>query len=125
MYGDEVLLMKRSDRVRTYRGKWNTVAGYLDEIKPLEEKVLEEIKEETEIERNAIESIKNGTIYSFKDEKINKTWIIQPVLVRLRDKPDIKLDWEHTDFRWVRIEDIDRFDTVPNLKTSLNNVIDD
>lgn len=123
MYRDEILIMKRSDKVRTYQGKWNTVAGYLDEIKPIEEKVIEEIEEETGIVKSQIKSIKIGKIYSFTDEKINRKWIIQPVLVRLKEKPEIKLDWEHTDYRWIKKEDINRFDVVPNLKKSLNSVL--
>jgi isopentenyldiphosphate isomerase len=123
MHEDEILIMKRSDKVRTYQGKWNTVAGYLDEIKPLEEKVLEEIEEETGIKQEVIQSIKTGKLYSFNDEKLDKTWIIQPVLVVLKEKPEIKLDWEHTDFKWIKKEDIDKFDTVPNLKRSLENIL--
>jgi len=123
MHGGEILIMKRSDKVRTYQGKWNTVAGYLDEIKPLEEKVFEEIEEETGIKREAVQSIKTGKTYRFSDGKINKTWIIQPVLVTLKERPEIKLDWEHTEFKWIKKEDIDKFDTVPNLKKSLDNIL--
>ena len=31
-FNDELLLLKRSNKVWTYRGKWNVIAGYLDEI---------------------------------------------------------------------------------------------
>ena len=39
-FNDEILLLKRSDKVWTYKNRWNVVAGYLDEIKPLKEKAL-------------------------------------------------------------------------------------
>ena len=56
-YKNEILLLKRSDKVRTYREKWNTIAGYLDEVKPLKEKVLEELREEIGvIEKNILRS---------------------------------------------------------------------
>ena len=51
-YKNKILLLKRSDKVRIYQGKWNTVAGYLDEIKPIQEKALEEIQEETKIDNH-------------------------------------------------------------------------
>jgi isopentenyldiphosphate isomerase len=123
-YGNKILLLKRSDRVSTYRGKWNTVAGYLDEMKPVKEKVLEELGEEVGIEERDISSIKIGDPYEFRDEKIGKTWIVAPVLVKLKKTPEIKLDWEHTDFVWIEPEDICRYDTVPNLDKSLMKVLD-
>ena len=36
---DKILLLKRSSKVSTYQGKWNTVAGYIDEPKPIREKI--------------------------------------------------------------------------------------
>ena len=82
-YNDEILLLKRSDKVWTYKGKWNVVAGYLDEIKPLREKALEE----------------------------------------LREKPKIKLDFEHTEARWVKKEDLSKYDAVPNLMEGAKRVL--
>ncbi len=121
-YKDKILLLKRSDKVSTYKGKWNTVAGYLDEIKPLEEKILEELKEEIGVEKDIISSIILGDPFEFKDERIGKKWIVTPALVELR-KPEIKLDWEHTEYRWVDPEEIRNFETVPNLDLSLKRVL--
>ena len=45
-YSNKVLLLKRSDKVATYKNKWNTVAGYIDEIKPVKQKAMEELQEE-------------------------------------------------------------------------------
>ena len=56
-YKDKILLLKRSDNVSTYKGKWQVVAGYLDEIKPIKEKVLEELREEIKVEENIIDKI--------------------------------------------------------------------
>ncbi|RLI76564.1 hypothetical protein DRP05_12680 [Archaeoglobales archaeon] len=121
-HGDEILILKRSDKVRTYKGKWNTVAGYLDEVKPIEYKVLEELREETGVEGNVISKIKFGRPYKFVDNKIKKTWIVFPVLVELKEKIDPKLDWEHTEFRWIKKEELANFDTVPNLDKSFEKV---
>jgi len=42
-YKDKILILKRSNKVGTYQGKWNTVTGYLDEPKPLIEKSKEDM----------------------------------------------------------------------------------
>lgn len=121
-YEDMVLLLKRSDKVSTYKGKWNTVAGYLDEPKPVRKKVLEEIKEEVGIDEGNIFSIRLGEPYEFTDTEANKTWIVHPILVEMKNMPDIQLDWEHTEYKWVKPEELKNFDTVPNLDKSLKNV---
>lgn len=122
-YKDKILLLKRSEKVLTYKGKWNTVAGYLDELKSIQEKIKEEIKEELRIEENIISSVFIGKSYQFKDEKINKTWIVCPVVVELKNEPEIKLDWEHTEYKWIKPEELDNFDTTPHLNQSLKRVI--
>ncbi len=120
-YNDEILLFKRSNKVATYHGKWNAIAGYLDEIKPIRYKVLEEIKEETSLTEKDIETIHIGKAYKLRDEEIEKTWFIQPVLVKLNHKPKIKIDWEHTEYKWIRKEDINKFDVVKGVDVSLKN----
>ena len=44
-YKDKILLLKRSNKVNNYPSKWNTVSGYLDEVKPIKNKILEELSE--------------------------------------------------------------------------------
>jgi len=123
-YNDKILLLKRSDRVSTYKGKWNTVAGYLDEVKSLEEKALEELREEIGVDDRIISSIKIGKMYEFYDEKIDRKWIVTPILVELKELPKIKLNEEHTEYKWIKIDEIENFDTVPNLMKSLKIVLE-
>lgn len=121
-YEDKILLLRRSDKVRTYRGLWNTVAGYLDELRPLKEKAQEELREELGITVDMIEKIKLGEPYEFSDKNINKTWIIFPVLVELSREPVIILDWEHTEYQWIDSIDLKKFDIVPNLEETWGRV---
>jgi len=124
-YKNEILLLKRSDKVRTYRGKWNTIAGYLDEVKPLKEKVWEELREEIGVIEKDILNIKYGGSYKLKDKKINKIWIVHPVLVELKNKPEIVLDWEHTEYKWIKPKDLNKYDTVASLGETLNKVLEE
>ncbi|MFH1126237.1 MAG: NUDIX domain-containing protein [Candidatus Altiarchaeota archaeon] len=120
-YGGELLLLKRSHKVWTYKGKWNTVAGYFDELCPARENVLEELREEIGLGEDSISSMHFGEVYAFYDVSYNVNWIVQPVMVDLKKKPDIKLDWEHTEYRWVKRGDLKKFDVVFNLEKSLEN----
>ena len=120
-YEDKILLLKRSGKVRTYRRKWCAVTGYLDELKPISRKALEEVQEELGIRESSISSISIGKPYEFTDAELNITWVDHPILVELKNKPRVKLDWEHTEYRWIKPEEMKDFDTVPGLDKSLEN----
>ncbi len=120
--GNQLLILRRSDKVGSYQGKWNTVAGYLDEVKPVRNKVLKELEEEIGVEEDEISSITYGEPWKFRDSEIGRTWLINPVMVELKQKPRIKLDWEHTEFKWIEPSELNDFATVPNLVKSWKKV---
>lgn len=124
-YKDKILLLKRSKKVLHYSGKWNVISGYLDELKTIRQKVLEELKEELGIEEDNILSIQTKEPYDFVDKDINKTWIIHPVLVNLKKKSNIKIDWEHSEYKWIKPEESKKFDIVPSLGKGLENILPD
>ncbi len=119
----EILLLKRSEKVLAYKGKWHGVGGFLDEPgKTLREKVLEELHEELGLPDDCVEKIEFRGTQKIHDTAIDRTWILYLVLVQLNYKPSLHLDWEHTDYRWIHPEDIYQFDTVDRLTESLQQV---
>lgn len=117
----KILLLKRGDKVRTYKGKWACVSGYIEDDDPLH-RAIKEIEEETGIKENEIKLLKKGEEIKFydKDEKIY--WHIYPFLFET-DKNEIKIDWEHVEYRWVNIDEIDKYDTVPKLKEAIKKLL--
>ncbi len=100
-YNEEILLLKRSDKVTHRKNSWGVVAGYLDELKTLVKKALEEVSEETGITKDKISSIIIGEVYRFQKEET--TFVSHPILMELKTKPRIELSWEHTKYKWVKI----------------------
>jgi hypothetical protein len=49
------------------------------------------------------------------DEK-SYDWIVHPFLFHIKEKNIIKLDWEHTEFRWIKPSEIKDYKTVPRFK---------
>lgn len=121
-YKDKVLILKRSNKVLAYKGKWNSVGGYIDENKPVKEKAIEELEEELKISRKTISRIKVGIPYEVRDESIKRTWIVFPVLAELNKAPKIMLDFEHTDFKWINPKDLLNYDIVPGLEQVLKKL---
>lgn len=96
----------------------------MDEAKPVREKVLEELKEELGIKEDKILSMSFGEFHEIKDKNINKTWLVCPVLVELNENVEIILDWEHTEYKWVMKDEINKFDIVPELDKSLEKALE-
>lgn len=113
--GDEMLLMKRSDKVSTYQGKWHIVAGYVDEFVSIEDKVMEELREETGILPDKVKEFKIIDSFTVSNDDTWKERMVYSTTVELIWKPEVELNWEHTDYRWIKPEQIVDFDTVPKL----------
>ena len=112
-----ILILKRSDKVRTYKGKWATVSGYIEQNEKPYETALKEIKEEIGLEKKNIKLIKEGKLIY-----VNKEWIVHPYLFEANtDK--IKIDWEHVEYRWIKPEEVKNYDVVPKFKDALESVI--
>jgi 8-oxo-dGTP diphosphatase len=119
--GDEVLLLRRSDRVSTYRGRWAGVSGYLEDESPLEQ-AYREIREEVGLSRGDVRLLAEAEPLTFEDESIGMRWAVHLFLFEALRPEAVRLDWEHTESRWVRPEEIAGLETVPGLADGLARV---
>ena len=119
--GDEVLLLRRSEHVGTYRGRWAAVSGYLEEAFPLAQ-AYREIAEETGLTLEQVSLLRTGDPLEVLDAEAGRRWIVHPFLFEVRPDAPVQVDWEHTEARWVRPEEVFAFDTVPQLAEALARV---
>jgi 8-oxo-dGTP pyrophosphatase MutT (NUDIX family) len=119
--GDEVLLLRRSQQVGTYRGCWAGVSGYLEETDPLAQ-AYREVEEEAGLAREDVTLIRAGDPLEVLDAEAGRRWIVHPFLLEVRPEAQVRVDWEHTEARWVRPEEVFAFDTVPQLAEALMRV---
>ncbi len=111
----KVLLLKRSRDVRTHRGKWAGVSGTIESATPVDQ-ALTEIREETGLERDDVRLIGQAAPLDVPDPENDVIWLVHAFLFEIENPTKVRLDWEHTECRWVDPADIGRFDTVPLLK---------
>ena len=112
--------MQRSEQVGSYQGRWAGVSGYVD--KTADEQALVEIEEETSLCGKDLELTKRGKPLLIKDKKLSVKWVVHPYLFHITDRKKIKIDWEHKRMKWIEPKDIDDYQTVPNLKETLERV---
>ena len=119
--GDEVLLLRRSQQVGTYRGRWAGVSGYLEEADPLAQ-AYREMEEEAGLARDEVTLLRAGEPLVVLDAEADRRWIVHPFLFEVRPDAQVRVDWEHTEARWVRPEEVSAFETVPQLAEALMRV---
>jgi 8-oxo-dGTP pyrophosphatase MutT (NUDIX family) len=119
--GDEILLLRRSQKVGTYRGRWAGVSGYIEGTPPLAQ-AYREIEEEAGLIQEEVTLVETGDPLEVPDAETGQRWLVHPFLFEVRPDAEVRVDWEHTEARWVRPEDVFTFDTVPQLAGALKRV---
>ncbi len=117
---NKILILRRSGRVGTYQGRWDGISGFIE--KTADERALVEIQEETGLTGKDVKLISKGQPLEVMDEKLKIKWIVHPYLFYLKNPEKVKLDWEHTESKWIFPDEIDNYATVPRLKEALNEV---
>ena len=95
---------------------WAGVSGIIEknDATPLDRAKIE-IFEETGIDEKEIELLRS--IEQIKIESAqykNHEWNIFPFLFRTKN-PEIKLNWENSEFEWIKPSNVVNYKTVPNL----------
>ena len=114
----KLLILKRSDKVRTYKGMWGGIAGYVEKNEEPYETAVKEIREEVGIKEEDISLVKQLDPIDFTDfykgERYN--WKVFIFIFKIEKKGKINIDWEHLEYRWIPPSEIKKYDTVPHLK---------
>lgn len=120
---DKLLILKRSDKVKSMKGLWAGISGIIENNEEPLERAKIEIFEETGITNEKITLIK-----SIEEMRVNSPqyknheWEIFPFLFNATN-PTIKLNWENSDFKWINIEELQNYETVPSLQKVLLNLL--
>jgi translation initiation factor eIF-2B subunit delta len=116
----KLLVLRRSDRVATHRGKWCGVSGYLE--RPPLAQARREMREEVGIgpARAALRSI--GLPFLVADPETDRTWLVFTFLFSLADRARVRLDWESVESAWVKPDELADLNTVPGLAAGLTRV---
>ncbi|QLH80403.1 NUDIX domain-containing protein [Halosimplex pelagicum] len=116
----DVLLLRRSDAVGSYSGRWGAVAGHA-EGDP-DAAAREEIREETGIDPDAETTlVRRGDPFEVVDGDLETRWVVHPYLFDC-DTRAVEPNEETSGFEWVPPTAILRRETVPDLWRSYDRV---
>lgn len=128
-----VALFKRSPQKDVYPGMWAVCSGKVETSdKSPVAAAWREIKEETGLVSPKLELSKEGAMIEQADRNLLKMWHIFPFVFKLKEGAQdkraedlIQLDAEHTEVKFVTLEQMRQMETVDNLYENLLKALED
>lgn len=118
----KILILRRSEKVRTMKHKWAGISGYIESDETPLERALKEIEEEVGLQKQDVKLAKTAEPLEVLDKERDVLWIVHPHIFRTSNT-NIRLDWEHDQYKWIDPEEIANYDTVLMLKETLQRCL--
>jgi len=120
---DKILILKRSNKVKSMKGLWAGISGIIEKNESPLQRAKIEIFEEVGINDDEIKLIKESDEMRIMSPQYeNHEWEVYPFLFST-ENPKIKLNWENSEYKWVNIDEIANYETVPSLDKVLFNLL--
>jgi 8-oxo-dGTP diphosphatase len=120
-FDGKILILRRSKRVKTMKEKWGAVSGYLENKDPLSQAIIE-VYEETGLDSSTIKLVRSGDVLGVIDPVNSDTsFNVHPFLFQSKSGKVI-LSREHDQFKWINMNELWKYDTVPKLKEAYESV---
>jgi len=113
-----LLIVRRSEAVGSFQGKWSGISGYLEGREDPEDRARKEVSEETGIRDARL--VAAGVPVISRDR--GTAYVVRPFLFDVSTRR-VRLDWENVESRWIRIDEIDAFDAVPRLEDVMRSAL--
>ena len=119
---DKILLLKRSQKVRSMKNLWAGISGIIEGDEEPVKRAKIEVYEEVGIEESNIKLIKEGDVILIESPQYeNHQWEVYPFLFSC-DNREVKLNWENSDSKWISVNELNDFTTVPSLDKVLTRL---
>ncbi len=113
-----ILIVRRSEDVGSFRGRWSAISGYLEAREDPKDRARREVREETRL-RGLVLRAAGSPLLARHESTI---YVVHPFLFDVPTRR-VRLDWENVDARWIRPEDLRRYKTVPRLSDVIASLL--
>ncbi|HJM00832.1 MAG TPA: NUDIX domain-containing protein [Nitrosopumilus sp.] len=122
-HNDQILILKRSEKVRSMKGLWSGVSGIIENNETPIDRAKIEIFEEVGIKEKEIRLINKLEKMKIQSQQYkNHEWEIFPFLFETKNE-SIELNWENSEFKWILPTELKNYQTVPSLEKILLNLL--
>ncbi len=112
------LVVRRSERVGSFQGRWSAVSGYVEGAEPPRRRAAQEIREETRMKGARFVRSAQPLITRHG----NTAFVVHPFLFEAPTR-EVTLDWENVEYRWIAPEELRTLRTVPRLEVVLQRLL--
>ena len=120
---EKFLLLKRSEKVKSMKGLWAGVSGIIEKNEEPLQRAKIEIFEELGIKEDQIKLLKTAELMRVVSPQYkNHEWEIFPFLFETNN-PEIKLNWENSEYKWILANELNNYKIVPNLEKVLISLL--
>jgi len=120
---EKFLLLKRSEKVKSMKGLWAGISGIIEKNEEPLQRAKIEIFEELGIKEDQIKLLKTAErMRVVSPQYKNHEWEIFPFLFEANN-PEIKLNWENSEYKWISVDELNNYKTVPNLEKVLLSLL--
>ena len=122
-FNNQILILKRSEKVRSMKGLWSGVSGIIENNENPIDRAKIEIYEEVGIKEKEIKLVKKLEKMKISSQQYkNHEWEIFPFLFETKNG-NIALNWENSQFKWILPKELKNYQTVPSLEKILLNLL--
>lgn len=113
------------------RNHWACISGSIENNEDPVFRAYTELYEEIQLKPPLLELVRPGPTLTFIDKDLSTQWKVHPFLFILSanstEEEDevlrkMKINWEHTEYKWIKPEEIANQNTVPNLEKAWKRV---
>ena len=120
---EKLLILKRSEKVKSMKGLWAGISGIIEGNEEPITRAKIEIFEELSIPENKIHFLKSSEKMKVHSPQYqNHEWEIFPFLFESKN-PTINLNWENSEYKWIRPDEINNYKTVPSIDKVLFSLL--
>lgn len=113
---NQVLVLRRANYMKNFRGMWGVVGGSIEPHELAEESAIREVYEETQID--SYDSIKELKIIKHEDGSTSNLFLM--IIKNIRD---IKISREHAQYKWISSIDEIKGKWMPNIKDEIQKIL--
>lgn len=115
---NEVLVLRRANYMKNFRGMWGVVGGSIESHELAEESAIREVYEETQI--NSFVSIEELKLITHNDGSTSNLF-----LMTVKNIGNIKISREHAQYKWISSTDEIKGKWMPNIKDEIQEILND
>ncbi len=105
------------------KGLWAGISGIIERNEDPLQRAKTEIFEEVGLTEDCLVLLKSAPQMRVSSPQYaNQQWLVFPFLFSVKE-PKLKLNWENSEYKWIDVNELSKYQTVPSLDKVLASLL--